>query len=214
MSVYRHLRDYIKKKDPAKSRAFLFLVPRARLELAWIAPHAPQACVYTNFTTSAKYLSVTYLLYPLIFQPSFQRQASFQRQTLTSFSADSASFFRLTLPYSSFAPSSDLLVFLFRLGLSETESSFSSDLCSVAPLEAVFDLKYSPSFGVCISSGPGDASGFRSGTCAQNRSVTGDCGQREHQSRKHKHACGANCHFRQVPKPYLAGLAEVLKLRL
>lgn len=40
----------------------LQVVPRAGLEPARIAPHAPQTCAATNYATSAKFQRINYLL--------------------------------------------------------------------------------------------------------------------------------------------------------
>jgi hypothetical protein len=45
------------KKSPLKV-TFYSIVPKAGLEPAQLAPHAPETCVSTNFTTSAFYYMV------------------------------------------------------------------------------------------------------------------------------------------------------------
>jgi hypothetical protein len=43
-------------KVKSEGRKKIKMVPKARLELAWVAPHGPQPCVSTNSTTSAPFL--------------------------------------------------------------------------------------------------------------------------------------------------------------
>lgn len=45
--------DFIAKKNPPRER-WVFIVPKAGLEPAYLAAHAPETCVSTNSTTSAK----------------------------------------------------------------------------------------------------------------------------------------------------------------
>src|SRR5829696_8458021 len=46
-----------RKKDRSNDLSFFDVVPRAGLEPARIAPHAPQTCAATNYATSAKTLN-------------------------------------------------------------------------------------------------------------------------------------------------------------
>jgi hypothetical protein len=66
------------EKDRRSTCPFLFrVVPRAGLEPARIAPHAPQTCAATNYATSATCFQTSYLLAGAVFEAALAGISTF-----------------------------------------------------------------------------------------------------------------------------------------